>query len=958
MKIKSVLIEFRFQAVFIFLTGILFITSPFLNSQSKNDLLKTQAEEHMSAGKFGEAINLLNRFISANPQDAQGYNLRGLCYENRKDYEKSVYDFRSAVKLDQKNKTYNENLERVVKSWETLLYNQIVGFKRELKINPDKSVNYLEVGKCYKNLGNWLEAENWYDEYIKRDILSADELIRYTEILAKNNHISKGEPLLKSYTEKYPNDHRLWSRYGYFTMWLGKKEIAIKAFEKALELRPYFKEALDGYDLVRGKGYVYTVNDTTSRFNYGLPVSTGKGEYPIDKYYRVLSKNPNNNDTRILLINELIKNKRFAEADEQIKILSNSEASSNVVIELEKSLELNKNQYYDKRISELQQKLSVNPNDKKNNLELAQILAEKKEYDSSQVVLSNLLKEYPSDEEVLYKYTLVCLASGDLNTAYENAEILINKNPDNKNYQLLFGQILTWSDKDPETAKFYLEKVLSKEPSNYSALSTLALLLIQNNELADAEQYLGKLSQLNSKDPEYLKLTYMLEAQKKMNQDAELYRIAESAREHLLNKNCDEAIKLFNLYLSDANANPEVRKELAHAYLCKDDFKNAISVYDRILLESPDDYLIAKERAKLFLWNKNYSIALDEFIKLNKINPDDAEVKLLLGDSYTGVRDFNSAKEIYEELLAISPSSSMLQQRLSWIEGPSYQDGFPVYTMLTPDFNYFTDNFGFLYSTYGLRLDLGITNFLTIGASGYGGFLGSDSLTNNISIYKGSIIGRFSQTVYASASLGSTIFPDDENQFLAEVTLKAEQPKLYSFSANFYSMDAAQLLYSSNLVSTRLRSNYFLLMGDYIIKTGWKFAGSYAFITVSDDNKANRLQLRFGKIFDKVVGVGYEYYYFDVKNETQLYWSPQNFETHSIWADWEIVNDATATANIGGRLGYIPSDEFILREFYGITSVKLADSFTIQGRLTFSTTAQSGKGYTSTSFGLSAFWSF
>jgi Tetratricopeptide repeat len=450
----------------------------------------------------------------------------------------------------------------------------------------------------------------------------------------------------------------------------------------------------------------------------------------------------------------------------------------------------------------------------------------------------------------------------------------------------------------------------------------------------------------------------MLEAQKKINQDAKLYGIVESAREHLLKKDCDEAIKLFNLYLADENANKEVRKELADAYLCKSDFQNAISIYNQLLIEKPNDYSNAKQRAKLLLWSEDYSKALDEFIKLNKINPNDAEVKLLLADSYAGVRDFNNAKEVYEELLAISPSSPLLKQRLSWIEGPSYQNGFPVYTMLTPDFNYFTDNFGFLYSTYGLRLDLGITDYLTIGASAYGGFLGSDSLTNNISIYKGNIIGRFSQTVYASASIGSTIFPNDENQLLAEVALKAEQPKLYAFSVNYFSMDAAQLLYSPNLVDTRLRSNYFLLMGDYLIKSGWKFAGSYAFITVSDDNKANRLQLRFGKIFDKVLGVGYEYYYFDVKNITDLYWSPENFETHSIWADWEIVNDADVNANIGGKLGYIPSDEFILREFYGTTSVKLADSFTIQGRLTFSTTAQSGKGYTSTSFGLSAFWSF
>ncbi len=87
--------------------------------------------------------------------------------------------------------------------------------------------------------------------------------------------------------------------------------------------------------------------------------------------------------------------------------------------------------------------------------------------------------------------------------------------------------------------------------------------MIQNNELADAEKYLGELSQLNSKDPEYLKLTYMMEAQKKINEDADLYSIVESAREHLSRKDCDEAIRLFKLYLSDANANNRSKKRIS-----------------------------------------------------------------------------------------------------------------------------------------------------------------------------------------------------------------------------------------------------------------------------------------------------------------------------------------------------------------------------------------------------------
>jgi hypothetical protein len=121
---------------------------------------------------------------------------------------------------------------------------------------------------------------------LKGKILSADELIRYTEILAKNNHITKGEPLLKSYTEKYPDDHRLWSRYGFFSMWLGKKEIAIIAFEKA-RLDHILSSWMD-IKSRRGKGY-FILLTIQHRFNYGCLFQLEK-EYPIDKYYRVLSK--------------------------------------------------------------------------------------------------------------------------------------------------------------------------------------------------------------------------------------------------------------------------------------------------------------------------------------------------------------------------------------------------------------------------------------------------------------------------------------------------------------------------------------------------------------------------------------------------------------------------------------------------------------------------------------------
>ena len=192
----------QLTASYSFLIFIFFSVQVF--AQEATEVLRIQAQQQMDDGKFGEAINLLNRYISANPSNAVGYNLRGLCFENRKEYENAVYDFRSALKLEPKDEVIYENLNRTIEKWETLLYNRIVGFKREIEINPGKPNNYLEIGRCFKNLGEWQQAEKWYDEYLNREDPSADELLRYTEILAKNNHISKGELWLKRYTEKYP----------------------------------------------------------------------------------------------------------------------------------------------------------------------------------------------------------------------------------------------------------------------------------------------------------------------------------------------------------------------------------------------------------------------------------------------------------------------------------------------------------------------------------------------------------------------------------------------------------------------------------------------------------------------------------------------------------------------------------------------------------------------------------
>ena len=106
---------------------IAFLSCNIIFAQTQSEGFRLEAQKQMQFGRYGEAIDLLNRYISAEPQKALGYNLRGMCYEKRKDYENAAYDYRSALKLEPNNKEIQTNLNRATSAWYSLLYNSIEG---------------------------------------------------------------------------------------------------------------------------------------------------------------------------------------------------------------------------------------------------------------------------------------------------------------------------------------------------------------------------------------------------------------------------------------------------------------------------------------------------------------------------------------------------------------------------------------------------------------------------------------------------------------------------------------------------------------------------------------------------------------------------------------------------------------------------------------------------------------
>ena len=478
---------------------ISFLDASSLFYHTQTDDFKNEAKKEMIIGRYGEVIALLNHYISARPQEADGNNLRGLCNEKHGQYELAVYDLRSAPKLQSDNSDINQNLSRSTDALYKRLYNKIEGHKGEIALNPKHPVNYLEIGRSYKNIGQWLSAEDWYDKYLSMEAASPDEIIRYTEILAQNNHIQKGEPILKRYTERFPTDQRLLSRYGYCEMWLGKNKNAIVAFGKALALKPYLKEAMNGLDQAERKDYIYTFNDISYRYGKVL-YGKKQREFAIDKYYKILKNNPGDNGTRFLLLDELLKYKRIEEANNQLLILQKNPDSTNK--------DRYKNKYdlvsherdslYKDLVKTYTEKFNKNNGDKESVLILSDDYAHLQDFDSSIDVLKKYLSTVNEGDALDVRFILEKLAARSFkwDEAYNQSAILLKYVLDNKDYRLFNDRLVGWNviNSKPEEinrAIYDLEKILKDDPINLSGLLTMVYLNAGKSNFTEADHYLS-----------------------------------------------------------------------------------------------------------------------------------------------------------------------------------------------------------------------------------------------------------------------------------------------------------------------------------------------------------------------------------------------------------------------------------------------------------------------------------
>lgn len=1108
----------------IFILAVL--SAGFFYAQNRNDEMKRQGQLLMNDGRYGEAIDQFNKYITANPRLPDGYHLRALCFEQRLQYWDAVFDLRRALRLSPNDAKIRSDLDRITAVWHKQLYQKIEGHKRDLAVDPNNAFTYLEIGKSYRWLEEWYDAERWYDEYLKRDDnASPDEIIRYSIILAKTRSIVKGERILKKYVDRYPDDWRLWSRYGYFTLWLGKNKIAEEAFKKSLSYKPFFEEAEDGLDLARRQPYLNVDVGRDRR-------DQDSQEYAIDRYYRLLEKSPENDDMRFDLLNELVKKFRYEEAFQQLQYLQPKHSEEDRFKTVFKVVTDYRDSTFNKDVDHYTELLKNNPSDKESVIKLADAYANLFYYDSAIEILYEYL-QYVSDDQdldVRFKYAKYSAWNYEWEKSISQLDKLLELEPNSSDYKLLRGQIAVWTLNDLELGEQFLYDVYGSDSKNLEALLSLVNLHTWKKDFAAGKKYLDELKSHYPNNPEVANMESIFQLRQQADDEAKIFEIRGEAGKLSMEGKCTEALAKYDEYFEKRKSlNREEKIEYADIATCALQFNRAIELYDEILKEG-FDYKAALLRAKNFFLINDTTKARTELETLGRMNPDDDQARLLLADTYTATNRLEEAESIYRELkrknisaadvntinqkmlflagnyidakkyemgtqiyreldtdttsqeireqleqrlifladtyaadkkydLAVeefkkleqritepeklndlfkrqtymgylmiqdkelelaedlfqslrtkitepdlvydlnekilflgdayvmnedygdarSAYKSLLEtvtdtsivnkinQRIKWLPPSGFSKGFssiqsffnlfiPTNIALSPFGNFYADNQKFRLLHYGLLSDVGFAGFLNLGVVLNRTRLSNTVISKEFTQLKAAASIYFTRFISLGGNYGKMNTIGEPNYRVWDAALKYDKPNEILISANFEKADARLFLYSPNMLYNRMTADVYRFNFYYNVKNLALFKTYYQYFELSDRNKGNDLMLRLGRRFTNYGIFGYEYFFSDYAANSVYYYAPQDFATHSIWAEYEYEYRKEWKIKAGGKIGYAPAVDFIISEIFGEAVYNPFQNLIITARTGYGNSFRYGSGYRSFNGAISAYW--
>ena len=277
--------------------------------------------------------------------------------------------------------------------------------------------------------------------------------------------------------------------------------------------------------------------------------------------------------------------------------------------------------------------------------------------------MANLDDIYKKD----LQFVISKIKNKNFSSAKKEIEKLINKDPDNKKLQMLYGDCLIGMGKFVLARGRFIDCLTEKELRNM-CYSKIAWISEKLEESSQALFYYKKALELNPKNSRILNRLGNLH--RKNNAYSEAIRCYDEAIraepkntiartnkglvKHIQGE-YSESIKILNeVLLIDKNNLPAI-KALANGYMKTGNFTNSFSHLEKALILAPGDLGITIQIAEASKRLRKYELAIKFLSELIKTNPDYIPAYISLSGVYRQQKNFSLCVDISKKALTLDP---------------------------------------------------------------------------------------------------------------------------------------------------------------------------------------------------------------------------------------------------------------------------------------------------------------
>lgn len=675
---------------------------------------------------FTKAQQELEKILQDFPENAKAYTTLGSVLYAQEKSEEAIAALKKSLELDPQSVNAAITLGQIYLLQERQAEARQV-FVDALNRQPENIDVMLAAATFYLNTGQIDDAKTLYEKALNQDAKNSTAATGLAEVyLARNEpgmarsviqqfqaaqkdalpddialrirfivgraylfegNFQEAMPHLQIVSERLPNVMMAQYSYGLAQAGLGKFELAISAYQRALRLSPdhipsYINLAIAQMKNGETENAQATIEQVLSRdpknaeaidLQGMILMQRGQHEAALEKF-ATAERLAQEGQFSPQLINQvrlhhamLFLNLR--QPDEALAILQPlSEANpGNVELQIHIGKALTLQGKAQEAIAAYQQALALDPNSRAALLELSLLYVSTQQYAQARKTLEPLLQKNAREQNVLYVSARIDAGEGKLNEAKEKLQRVAQDAPSFVEARYALAEVYQALQDEDGAVKEY-EGVLNILPDHLPTLTRLAYIKLQRGIYEDAILYanralrvapdsmavIGILSSVYAQTKQFDKAIDMLEAVKARYPNSPAAYMSQAAI-HLYQGEFDKAITLSLQAVERDASNPAPYEMIGRAYLGKNDNERAKEYFQKALAFDPKFVNAYIKLGQMELAQEAFSEAMRHFRRALEIAPDAAEAMLELGKIYQRQQRYDDAIAMFEKI----PESSV-----------------------------------------------------------------------------------------------------------------------------------------------------------------------------------------------------------------------------------------------------------------------------------------------------------